>query len=1565
VAGPPSEAFGEKLERLRKQRFLSRQALASASAVPYPTIRDLEHGKTRAPRLSTIKNLADALELRDSERSEFLASARERAREYPRKPVTQTRPGAEDPDDEATAREPVARTLPRDIGSFVGRETEMRKLLEAADDVALAGGVGGLFAIEGMGGVGKTTLAVHAAYKVIEEFPDEFRDGHIFLDLRGYTQGLPALTAHQALRSLLLMLNVSNDKIPDDRALREQLYRSTVADKSSLIILDNAYDAAQIKPLLAGTAKCVVIVTSRANLRSLDDAKVLSLGTLSEADAIALFYSVAAREREASGGPDLAAEIVKLCGYLPLGIRMVAARLSRRPALDMANVLAELRQEHNRLADLRDSERSVTAVFESSLSHVNSQEQRLFRQLALIPGPDFDGYAAASLSGASFRATKLALESLLDHNLLVQRAANRYEFHDLVRVFARSLRPPAVERAIDNVLNFYLYSARLADQTFERGLPRADSATAGARDSLGQPAAVPELRTSAQAQAWLSAEAANLSAAARFAARKGRPRITIGLAAALSDYLRACGPWAQALDLHRAALKAAIDGHDRPSQADAYRSIGGVQSRIGDIPQSKQMQGRALAIYRELGDKRGAARVLIELGIAQRVAGDAECLAGFTEALDLYRELGDLRGQAAALTELGSMRWQIGPIPEAERNLLEALRIYRELGNRQGETAALLYLGNVQLAGGALAAAMESLREAEAIGTDLGQPVLVANSLLYRGDVQRAAGLAEEARDCVSRALEVYTGLSHHQGIATALAYLGETLTLAGEHGPADEHFRQALDVFDKLGDPQGKSEALNSYAGLARAVGDPELARARYAEGLRLAEMASSARDKADALAGLAAVDEELGRKDEATEDYRKALAIYQTMEAAPDVARVRQALDRLIGAGPPRQVLRNQDDLAADVAGFESAVGLADLVQRVRCGDRDLELAAGDEPGELGQRPRAGADRVALRFHPVLFRGVEADDRVDAARLDAKLIDGQLDVVTAVGVDERVDLGRGLADVVRDALAVADRDHAVRCEPRVVGRARQADHCRPRSPRELYGDRADPARRAGDHERVARAYGDRAHGRPGGEPGNGQRACRFPRHRHGLRHHVGRLDQGEFRLARPGVDPADHLVADRHAGHARAELVDDPGQVGALPGRERRGPAGVQGTVPDLRLARVDAGRLHPDDDLAGTRDRPRHLRHVQDVHSTVLVEPYRLHLAASGLATDNDPVDGNAPLWSNDVWQADWIAGRLSPWAGDYPITIHIPAGFEAYARVLHPVEVPDDGGRLVRWSEVAAWSGLPLRDDAQFHSIALPPRDPGGPPPFDGQGPREGTLWTEDAKVLAAIACGWTVTPEDCWFCIWDGFSWDGVSVSAVFTADGQPPEHAEEPRRNPVPARVRDGPRVRLPHREYLLYAGPAEDVVAPAELAGDGQCASLWWPADRAWCVATDVDLPWTYVGGPRGLIDAIRADRRIEALPASPGDPLSRVEDWVSAWIRELTDDLLARGEAALTTCRGSIEASLRRPGRLRNGELRTSVTGTRDYTSTGRATLTGGRDLREQLALQLRFAVLSLAGM
>jgi hypothetical protein len=349
------------------------------------------------------------------------------------------------------------------------------------------------------------------------------------------------------------------------------------------------------------------------------------------------------------------------------------------------------------------------------------------------------------------------------------------------------------------------------------------------------------------------------------------------------------------------------------------------------------------------------------------------------------------------------------------------------------------------------------------------------------------------------------------------------------------------------------------------------------------------------------------------------------------------------------------------------------------------------------------------------------------------------------------------------------------------------------------------------------------------------------------------------------------------------------------------------------------------------------------------------------------DNARVGSNAPRWSADVHRADWIAARLAPWEDEYTITIVVPAGFEAYARVLHPVETPENGNRLVRWADVAAWSAMPLRKDVQFHSIALPPTAPSGPPPYGSQGPQQGSLYLPDAEVLAAIGRDWTATPEDCWFCVWDGFGWGTASTFAALTETGQPPEIIQEPRRDPVPGPVREGPRVHLPHRDYLLYSGPAEAVVTLASLDGTwGQCPNIWWPADRAWCVASEIDLQWTYVGGPRGLIDAILADDRIEALPAAPNDPVSRVEDWVTAWVDQLADGLMAGGAASLSTPRGSVDAWLRRPRGVRRGELRIEVAGRSAGGGSVRPGLRGDdQKLRHEVHDYLTFAVLDLTGM
>ena len=333
--------------------------------------------------------------------------------------------------------------------------------------------------------------------------------------------------------------------------------------------------------------------------------------------------------------------------------------------------------------------------------------------------------------------------------------------------------------------------------------------------------------------------------------------------------------------------------------------------------------------------------------------------------------------------------------------------------------------------------------------------------------------------------------------------------------------------------------------------------------------------------------------------------------------------------------------------------------------------------------------------------------------------------------------------------------------------------------------------------------------------------------------------------------------------------------------------------------------------------------------------------------------DPPAG--PAWSDAVEEASWIGERLAPF-GAYRVTSFVPGGFAAYARVLHPAQDPLRGERLVRWAEVAAWSGMPLRADAQFHSVALPPVRPGGDPPGSGMPPETGSLYPPDAEALAGIAREWTTTPERCWFCVWDGYGWERTQL----TRPGEP----SAPLPGLIPEAVLRGPRVHLPERDYLLYTGPVEAVGAVAPVAGSYQTANLWWPSDRAWCVASEIDLAWTYVGGPAGLIERLLADGRLEVLPAGPDDPLTRTEDWVTAWAAEATAGLLSTGEAVITTSRGTVEARLERSRRHGRAALRTWSRGDSGTTRSAGGTLShsDGDGQRDEIIWNLRWALIDL---
>ena len=352
-----------------------------------------------------------------------------------------------------------------------------------------------------------------------------------------------------------------------------------------------------------------------------------------------------------------------------------------------------------------------------------------------------------------------------------------------------------------------------------------------------------------------------------------------------------------------------------------------------------------------------------------------------------------------------------------------------------------------------------------------------------------------------------------------------------------------------------------------------------------------------------------------------------------------------------------------------------------------------------------------------------------------------------------------------------------------------------------------------------------------------------------------------------------------------------------------------------------------------------------------------------------------------WSTDVRQVGWIRRRLGPFESG-EVTSVVPAGFEAYARVLHPAHGAEE--RAIRWSEVAARNGIELRRDTHFPEIALlPPGD--GNQAWDVVGPQEGTLCAADATALVDILRQHTASPDQCWFCLWDGYGWDSTapySMSFPLSDDQPSPRavagvydgpdvdvHMPEPLgapEDPIPHEVRDGPRVEMPEREYFLYKGELDAALAFVET--QQQTPNLWWPADRTWCLASEMDLPWTYIGGPSHLIDHLVGDSRIEAWQAEPTDNHQlRLPLWLSAAVDGEVSLVLQGYPGRVQTQLGTVTVTVRRPRRLRHGDLWTTSVrsdGSSDGSSWTRLTDRNENALREEIRHALAWAVVDLLG-
>lgn len=797
---------------------------------------------------------------------------------------------------QATAA-PSPRTLPRDIASFTGREAQLLRL-EADAAACESARVVPVYSIGGLAGVGKTAFAVHAAHRLAPRFPD----GQIFLPLHGHTPGKNPVDPADALATLLQICGFAPPSIPADVEARVARWRDYLADRRMLLLFDDAVGAEQVRPLLPGGGGSLVLITSRQHLIDLEDTKSLSLEVLERRDAAGLLVKLADRPDLDRGDPAVRV-IAEQCSRLPLAIGMLARQLHHHPAWTAAQVAGDLAAAQNRLDLLETGTASVAAAFDLSYADLTEDQQRLFRRLGLHPGTDVDSYAAAALADIDVTAARRRLSALYEHYLLTETTSGRYCLHDLIREHARIkvAADQASDRdaAMGRLLQYYLDGATAAEAVLSRQSPAVPDRPASL--SPAHPP-LPDLTDSAAALAWVRAEHSSLLACLDHVSATGQHAHVVALTRGVAALLRLDVPWTDAIARHATAAQAARQIGDRRGEAQALSNLGDISYLAGDYEQAHAAQQQALDIYRDLGDRLGQANSLNDLGVVQEHIGNyLQAAQALNEALDAYRELGDQRGLAYALGNIAVVYEHTGRFREGAAALDEARGIYRDLGMQIGLANTLIYLAAVWRMTGQYAEAIGALDEALLISGDLKHRLIQANALTYLGAVRERTGDYPAASEALKRALEIYEDLGQQLGRANALTFLGTVRERTGDYPAAAEALTLALDTYRRLGDRGGEAQALNTMGTLHRIRGFSAEALASHQQALTLADAIHSSWDKAHALAGLGRCASASGNHPAARDYLLGAEKLFQQLGTpeADDVAAELDDLDSVTRGG------------------------------------------------------------------------------------------------------------------------------------------------------------------------------------------------------------------------------------------------------------------------------------------------------------------------------------------------------------------------------------------------------------------------------------------------------------------------------------------------------------------------------------------------------------------------------------------------------------------------------------------------------------------------------------------
>jgi tetratricopeptide (TPR) repeat protein/transcriptional regulator with XRE-family HTH domain len=677
----------------------------------------------------------------------------------------------------------VPRYLPAAAAPFVGRAAALAELDRILREHSASATVV-ISAIGGMAGIGKTALAVHFARCAATRFPD----GQLYVNLRGFGPPERPVTAAEAIRGFLDALRVPAARIPPDLDAQAGLYRSVLAGRRVLVVLDNARDAGQVRPLLPGAPGCLVLVTSRSLLSGLvasDGAHLIDLDLLTPAECRDLLAARLGPHRVAVE-PQAVAQITAACGRLPLALAILAARAAARPGFPLRALAAELRSGPlDALAADSDPATDVRTVFSWSYRALSPAAARLFRLLSLPSGASISAPAAASLAGLPMLETRPLLTELTAAHLICEQAPGRYACHDLLRAYARQLaRDEDCDRqrdaAIGRVLDHYLHTAHAADRLLD---PSRDVITLGPARPGVSPQQHADRRRSL---AWFTAEHAVLLAAVDDAAAAGSDACAWQLAWTLWPFLDRRGHWHDQAATGRAALAAARRLADPQAQARAHRLLATAYLALDRCDDARTHLTHALELCRQAGEAAGQGRA--EHGLAL-VCGKqdrhVQALGHARRAVELYRAAGHQRGQARALNSAGWSHVQLGDYQQALIAAQHALALHTELGDQHG-----------------LAHTWDTL-----------------------GCARHHLGQYGQATDCYQRALSIYRELDDQYYEAGTLGRLGDTRQAAGDPDAARDAWQRALAIFDDLSHPSaGQLRAkLAALDALARSYGGPE----------------------------------------------------------------------------------------------------------------------------------------------------------------------------------------------------------------------------------------------------------------------------------------------------------------------------------------------------------------------------------------------------------------------------------------------------------------------------------------------------------------------------------------------------------------------------------------------------------------------------------------------------------------------------------------------------------------------------------------------------------------------